>query len=295
MSLYSTYDQVGKAEDVSDIITDISPTDTPFTTMVKSEKVSARTFEWQEDSLAAAAANAAIEGADASMATLSATTMRTNNTQILTKAFQVSATADSIKTYGRAKETAYQLGKALKEIKRDLEKAYVGVSNAAVTGSESAAREMASVDQQISTTVDAGSNATDALTEAKLLTLGQTCFNNGSDPSVFMIKPADAQIVAGFTGASGRYRNFNDGTKTLVNVIDLYVSPYGEYKVVLNRHQVTTLGFLIDPAMFRSCVLRPFSRTLLAKAGDSDKHFVVGEYSVKRNSYADSGMITGLS
>lgn len=295
MSLYSTYDQVGKAEDVSDIITDISPTDTPFTTMVKTEKVSARTFEWQEDSLAAAANNAAIEGADASMATLSPTTMRTNNTQILTKAFQVSATADSIKTYGRAKETAYQLGKALKEIKRDLERAYVGVSNAAVTGSESAAREMASVDQQISTTVDAGSNATDALTEAKLLTLGQTCFNNGSDPSVFMIKPADAQIVAGFTGASGRYRNFNDGTKTLVNVIDLYVSPYGEYKVVLNRHQVTTLGFLIDPAMFRSCVLRPFSRTLLAKNGDSDKHFVVGEYSVKHNSFADSGMITGLS
>lgn len=223
MSLYSTYDQVGKAEDVSDIITDISPTDTPFTTMVKSEKVSARTFEWQEDSLAAAGNNAAIEGADASMATLSPTTMRTNNTQILTKAFQVSATADSIKTYGRAKETAYQLGKALKEIKRDLERAYVGVSNSAVTGSESAAREMASVDQQISTAVDAGSNATDALTEAKLLTLGETCFGNGSDPSVFMIKPADAQIVAGFTGASGRYRNFNDGTKTLVNVIDLYI------------------------------------------------------------------------
>lgn len=295
MSLYSTYDQVGKAEDVSDIITDISPTDTPFTTMVKSEKVSARTFEWQEDSLAAAGNNAAIEGADASMATLSPTTMRTNNTQILTKAFQVSATADSIKTYGRAKETAYQLGKALKEIKRDLERAYVGVSNSAVTGSESAAREMASVDQQISTAVDAGSNATDALTEAKLLTLGETCFGNGSDPSVFMIKPADAQIVAGFTGASGRYRNFNDGTKTLVNVIDLYISPYGEYKVVLNRHQVTTHGFLIDPAMFRSCVLRPFSRTLLAKAGDSDKHFVVGEYSVKHNSFADSGMITGLS
>ena len=115
------------------------------------------------------------------------------------------------------------MGKALKEIKRDLERAYVGVSNAAVTGSESAAREMASVDQQISTTVDAGSNATDALTEAKLLSLGEDCFGNGSDPSVFMIKPADAQIVAGFTGASGRYRNFNDGTKTLVNVIDLYV------------------------------------------------------------------------
>lgn len=100
----------------------------------------------------------------------------------------------------------------------------MGVSNSAATGNSSTAREMASADQQISTSVDAGSNATDALTEAKLLTLGETCFNNGSDPSVFMIKPADAQIVAGFAASSGRNREFAQG-KTLVNVIDLFVSP----------------------------------------------------------------------
>ncbi len=116
------------------------------------------------------------------------------------------------------------MSKALKEIKRDLERAYVGVDNAAVTGASSTAREMASATQQITTDVDAGSNATDALTEAKLLELGEDCFNAGSDPSVFMIKPADAQIVAGFTGSAGRNRTFNDGNKTLVNVIDLYVN-----------------------------------------------------------------------
>ena len=131
--------------------------------MIRSEKVSARTFSWLEDSLAAAANNAAVEGADASMATLTDATERTNNTQILTKAFQVSATSDAIATYGRAKETAYQLGKALKEIKRDLERAYVGVDNAAVTGSTSVAREMASAIQMISTDVDAGAAATDHL------------------------------------------------------------------------------------------------------------------------------------
>ena len=43
---------------------------------------------------------------------LSATTLRTQNCQIMTKAFQVSATADAVKTYGRAKETAYQLGQS---------------------------------------------------------------------------------------------------------------------------------------------------------------------------------------
>ena len=262
--------------------------------MIRSEKVSARTFSWLEDSLAAAANNAAVEGADATMATLTDATERTNNTQILTKAFQVSATSDAIATYGRAKETAYQLGKALKEIKRDLERAYVGVDNAAATGSSSVAREMASATQMISTSVDAGANATDALTEAKLLELGEDCFNNGSDPSVFMIKPADAQIVAGFAASSGRNREFAQG-RTLVNVIDLFVSPYGEYKVVLNRHQLTTHAFLIDPAMWRSSVLRPFSRTLLSSAGDSEKHFVVGEYSLKHMNFSADGMITGLS
>jgi hypothetical protein len=294
MATYTTYDQVGKKEDVSDIISDITPTDTPFFTMIRSEKVNARTFSWLEDSLAAAAANAQVEGADATMATLTDATERTNNTQILHKAFQVSATADAIGTYGRAKETAYQLGKALKEIKRDLENAYVGVDNAKVTGSSSVAREMDSATQQISTSVDAGANATDALTEAKVLELGEDCFNNGSDPSVLMIKPADAQIVSGFAAASGRNREIAQG-RNLVNVIDLYVSPYGEYKVVLNRHQLTTHAFLIDPAMWRSCVLRPFSRTLLASAGDSEKHFVVGEYSLKHMNYSADGMITGLS
>ena len=61
MATYTTYDQVGKAEDVSSIITDISPTDCPLYSTIRSEKVSARVFEWQEDSLAAAANNAQLK------------------------------------------------------------------------------------------------------------------------------------------------------------------------------------------------------------------------------------------
>ena len=95
-----------------------------------------------------------------------------------------------------------------------------------------------------------------------------------------MIKPADAQIVSGFTAASGS-REINDGNKTLVNAIDLYVSPYGEYRVILNRHLLSTHALLIDPTMFRSCVLRPFTRTLLAKQQDGDRHAIVGEMSLE--------------
>jgi len=248
-----------------------------------------------EDTLAAGADNKAVEGAAFSAGTLSPTTLRSGTTQILTKVFEVSATADAVKTYGRAKETSYNLGKVLKEIKKDLEFAYVGQDNAAVTGSSSTAREMASATQLITNSTDAGSNSTDALTEAKFLDAAQAAYDAGSEPNVFMVKPADSLIVSAFTGASGRYRNFNDNTKTLVNVVDLYVSPFGEYKIVLNRHQLSTHAFLIDPAMWRSIVLRPFSRTLLGKTSDGDTHAVVGEYGLKHMNFGADHMITGLS
>jgi hypothetical protein len=285
---------VGVAEDVSSTIANISPSATPFQSLVKSEKVHSRTFEWLEDSLRSAANTALVEGADSSMTAVGQPTTRSNTTQIVGESFQVSATSDAVKTHGRAKETAYNLAKVLKQVKLDVEKSMIGVSQAAVAGSASAARKMASIDQQISTTVDAGSNSTDALTEAKLLELGQTCYTNGSDPSVLMIKPADSTIIAGFASSSNRQRDLADA-KTLVNSIDVLVTSFGTYKVILNRLNLATNAYLIDPSMFKQCVLRPFTRTLLAKSGDSDKHMVIGEISVQHSQFADSGMITGLS
>ena len=294
MATYTTYDQVGKKEDVSDIISSIAPFNTPCQSMFKNEKVTARTFSFLEDGLDASQANAAVEGADATMMTLVDAVERTQNTQIMTKGFQVSATADAVSLHGRAKETGLQLAKKLKEIKKDYERAMVGVTQAAVAGSTSVARQMTSVLNQISTTVDAGAGSTDALTEAKLLEAGQTAYDNGSEPDTFMICPKDAQIVAGFSAASGRNREIAQG-KTLVNAIDIYVSPYGTYRVVLNRELKSTHALLIDPTMFKTCTLRPFARTLLARNGDSDRHHIVGEVSCKHTNFGDSVMITGLS
>lgn len=64
---------------------------------------------------------------------------------------------------------------------------------------------------------------------------------------------------------------------------------------MLNRHMKTTHALLIDPSMWRSAVLRPFSRTLLGKTSDGDTHAVVGEYSLKHMNYGADGMISGLS
>lgn len=93
MATYTTYDQVGKAEDVQDLISIISPTSCPMYTAIRPQKVHARVYEYMQDTLASPQDNKAVEGADATMATLTATTMKTGNTQILTKAFIWSAAA----------------------------------------------------------------------------------------------------------------------------------------------------------------------------------------------------------
>ncbi len=51
-TLLTNYDIVGAKEDVSDIISLISPTETPFTSSIGKESVHNTLFSWQEDALA---------------------------------------------------------------------------------------------------------------------------------------------------------------------------------------------------------------------------------------------------
>ena len=182
----------------------------------------------------------------------------------------------------------------MKELKRDIEFAYVGQSNAGVAGNATTAREMDSADQLIhSGNTIAGGSA--ALTEAKILDAHEAAYTAGGDPTLLMLKPSDSEIVAGMTGASGRQRTFNDENQTLTNAVNIMVNPYGTLKVVLNRIQMTTHAFLLDPTMWRSAVLRPVSRTLLSKTGDSDKHFCVYEGGLQHLNDKASAQINALT
>lgn len=312
MTLWSTYDFIGQKEDVSDIITNINPTDTPFQSMIKKEPMKARLHQWQEDTLAAAAANAAIEGADAVATNRTATVMRSNYSQILQDTFKISGTSEAVETYGRDSETAYQLAKTGKQLKRDLEFVLVGntAQNATLGNDTSTARLMGNVwgndvggTAQINAAVSSTNAGTArALTEALVLTVHQLVYAQGSDPSVLMITPSDAQIVAAFTGASGRFRTIEASGKKLVNAVDLYVSPYGELKVVINRFQRkfqmavrNSDALLIDPDMWKLLKLRDWTKTGLAKIGDSEQYQVLGEYSLKHRNFLATGRIGDLN
>ena len=146
MPTYTAHSAIGQREDLTDVIYNISPTETPFMSSIGKAKATAVYHEWQTDSLAAATtANAAVEGADATSATLSPTTRLGNYTQIIQKTVQVSGTVDAVNKAGRKSEKAYQLAKASAELKRDLESILLSNQGKAVGDSSSNARKMGSV------------------------------------------------------------------------------------------------------------------------------------------------------
>jgi hypothetical protein len=295
MATYQTFQQVGIKENISDIITNLTPTKTPFQTNISSEKITNVLFQWQEDSLRAVAVNAQVEGADPTFITATPTVMRNNVTQIMTEAVVVSDTADTVTVYGRAKEMAYQMRKSASQVKRDLENALVGTAQTLVTGSAAVARQFNGAQQMVSAGNISYAGAATNITEALLLTNLQACFNAGAEPTRVMVTPSNSVIVAGFAAAAGRYRTI-PGEKVgdssgIVNVVNFYVSPFGEVKIEINRFIRVKNTLVYDPKQWAKCVLRPWTREALAKTGDASKQMIVSEQSLKHKNYAASGFI----
>jgi hypothetical protein len=294
MAQYQTYQNVGIKEDVADVITNLSPRKTPFQSAIGSEKVTQPLFQWQEDTLRAPAANAAIEGADATFITAVPTTMKNNYTQIFTEAVAVSDRMDVVSTYGRKKEFAYQMAKSAAQVKRDLEIAYIGLAGTKAAGNgTSVASTMDSAQVQIATANVVRTAAdNDPLTETLLVSALQKAYENGAEPTRIMVTPTNSVTLAGFAAAAGRYRTITGSdAKKLVNVVNLYVSPFGEQKVEINRWLKSGNTLVYEPDMWSKPTLRPWERKNLAKTGDSTKAMLLGEFSLKHKNSLGSGLI----
>jgi len=302
---FSSYDAVGQREDLSDIIYSIAPTDTPFMSGIAKEQASAVLHEWQTDSLAAATANnAQIEGDEISFSAPSATTRLGNRTQISRKSVIVSGTLDTVSKAGRNNELAYQISKASKELKRDME-TILTANQAPVTGDDSNARKLAGLESWLKTNTNkgggsgadpttSGTNArTDgnqrAFTEAQLKDVIKSCWDEGGDPSMVMLGSFNKQKLSGFTGGSTRFDPAEN--KRLVASVDVYESDFGALQVMPNRFSRSRSAYVIQPDMFSVAFLRDFQLMDLAKTGDATKQALLAEYTlVSKNEKASGGI-----
>ena len=315
MATLLTYDTTGIREDLSDIIYNISPTDTPFMSGIGKTKATNTHYQWQTDTLGAVAANAKAEGASISYPTLSSSTKKGNYTQISSKAVQVSGTDDAVNLAGRNTELAYQVAKAAKELKRDMENALLSNVAAAAGTSGSPTRTLGGVQTWISTNVDAGTGGSGAgggaartdgtqraFTETLLRSTLKTTWDSGGNPNVIMLNGFNKQKLSFFTGGATRFDKAED--KRLMTSIDVYESDFGSMQVIPNRWIRKTNAtaakrgqdvLLLDTDFWAVSFLRDFKLQNPAQTADADQRFLVVEYTLEAKNEASSGMVTDVT
>ncbi len=318
MATYTTYDQVGLAEDVDDVITNLSPTSTPFISTIGQEATKARVYEWQEDALADPADNAKVEGADPADAAVAPTVMRTNTVQIFEKTIRVSETADAIQAQGRAKESSYQAAKKGKEIKRDIETAILGKS-ASHEGGSSTARLSAGLESMLSknairptaasshtTPGYAGGvwaaptdgTATTTFSEVLLLTAIQAAWTEGGDPTQVLLPAFQKRKAAEFNGAAkydGVVRSQSGKAQAaVVGGVDLYISDFGAHDLRLTRYMRASTVFALDMEYLSLGFLRPIHFEERAKTGDAERGELLCEWTLIADNPDASAKIADL-
>lgn len=297
MAKFSTYEVKGEKESFENLISNISPTDTKFTSLTAAKSVSNKTHQWQEDSIAAVKDNAKVEGWDAADTTKTPTVLRSNITQIFGDDGKITDSNDAQSKYGRARETNYQKTLSVMAVKRDIENAYVGTGQTQVTGDAATARKMDGMQAQI----DAG-NVTDVsgvLTEAAVQTAAEQVYNEGGDLDVMLANPKHAGVISGFAGKAAAVSPTNEimNSSTKVNgYVETYVTQLGQsLSIHYDRFLRSSDLMLLDTSKIKRLDFRAMRTVDLAKTGSSTHYMVEYEGSLMNLNQKAHALLTNLS
>ncbi len=309
----STFSQKGQREDLSDVIYNVDPTDTPFLSSIAKTNATHTLHEWQTDALGSASSgNAVIEGVDATTDAHAVTARLTNDCQILDKVPRVTGTAEANVKAGRGSEMEYQIAKRAKELKRDIETTLF-LNVAKTDGDVSNARKLGGIQTWLSSndvnagdatgSTGLGANArTDgtarAFTEALMKTALKSIWDAGGDPDCIMVDAFNKQAMSTFTGNATRFKGAED--KSLYAAIDIYDSDFGELQIIPNRFQTTSnssdgAAFILQKDMLAVAYLRPFRLFDLAKTGDTERKQLITELTLESRNEAASGAVYDLT
>ena len=300
---FATYNQVGIREDLEDIIYDISPMETFFTSTIAKGKATNTLHDWQTDALdSPVATNAWVEGDDFSAGAVNPTTKLRNYTHIARKDFVVTRTTNKVNTAGRKEELARLIVRKGDSLKRDIE-TQVLRNGAATAGSSVSARVSAAVENWIYTNNHiAATGQTTSTTPAPVSGIASTATTDGSltafveadlksclaqswscggKVDVILLPSALKQKFDAFTGIATRFRDVAAGKQAqVIGAADVYVSAYGSHKVVLSRYMRASVVLCLDMSTWALDWLDKMHVEEIAKSGDSEKRMIVAEYTL---------------
>jgi len=254
-------------EDLGNVIYNVTPYKTPFSSGIAKTRATNDNHEWLTDTLADTSPSFKVEADTIGASSTDARTRKGNFVAILQETATVSKKAEMFDRAGiPGKEMAYQLLKKGKELQMTMEKALLLADNVKVAPTNSTAGEPAPVASWIFTNQSKASNGTDnsastgltkptlgdnrTFTEAFLTTVLDGVWNGSGDFSNVSIM-ADAarvtsirSVVNGMAGAEGMTTDVSAGE--IYNRIAIYQSQFGPVKVVPNKHMPANQIYVLD-------------------------------------------------
>lgn len=293
---------VGNREELSDVVSSISPEDTPIYSMIEKIKFKTTHPEWETDDLAAPAANIQLEGDEYTFGATTPAERMGNYTQIMRKEGIISGTQDATDNAGNVEQVKYQKLKKGVELRKDAEFAIVD-TNASVAG---AAREFGSLPTWLETNVSRGASGANggfssstglttaptdgtqrAFTKTIMDDVMQQGYTEGANFKHVFCSPYVKSVFVTFMSDSNvaqfRYAASNGKNNSIVANADVYEGPFGKVMIHPNRVMAGGAGlarnvFFVDPEYLQFGWFRKIKEDKqVAKTGDAKKFVLIGE------------------
>lgn len=331
MAFSNTYDTTspGSAalnrEDLHDAISILAPSETPVLSSADKFKCNATFVEWGVDKLATPSSTAVAEGADVtSFDDKFENVARLGNyVQKLRRSFRVSDLQQAVSSVG-PQDIARAEMKAVKELKRDVEKTLIGTQDRAAEDGAGTAYQMRGFGDWLDSTgptdvpsayrTPSGSiHASGTFTETILNSLITSIYRtNGVDNSLTLVADTALRaVITGFaradvtaTGAAtaGALRSTNqDSSNPLLTLsVGAYQSDNG-YVAIVNMNPDCSpdttnkdVGYLLNPDYYAVGELISLGSTRLPNLGGGERGYVDWTGTLKVSHPAAHGVIVGF-
>lgn len=313
-NIASTLNQVGNREDLTDVIHRVAPEKTPLISLIGRGKAKARQHDWQVEDLANPNGdNAQLEGDDVgSLDNPNVSERLSNYCQIFRKTGGVSRTQEQVDKAGRKSEMTRQ--KVLKgiELRRDKEARYCG-NYASQNESGSNPRKSAGLLAWLETNTNRGAGGADGgfnagivaaatngtlrtFTEAQVKAVQADRFSasGSTDGAVALMGGALKQKFSEFTGIADIRKDVTRGLATIVAGAEVYVSDFGELRLVPHPYAFSRDCAIIDPSMLDDALLDGYQTEALAKTGDNERFMMTNESTLEMKNEKAHGVVADI-
>ena len=287
------YNSTAKVPDITKLITNISPSDTPFMSLFgRGEAATQVIHSWEEEELGAPRENAAVEGSDFTTEAPGDTTLKENTCQIFRRGYKVSDTNAVIKRFNIKDYMAHKMQQAMKLIALDVEQA-ITTSTTQVRGNESTARKLAGLPYYIKTNVKTNGSAR-SLTYNLLNDLFEDIYKCGGNPDVVGVSARNKRIISLLLPLSTE-RSQPAANKKLVQTIDVIEGDFGKKRILMNRWLSNDKLFVLQSEYCKLSYLRPFKTYTLPKKGSATEKVIEGELTLEVRAEKAQGIIEKLN